>query len=48
MTERQLMLYYVEACRRDARASAANVADVNAGMAGGDAARDRLRQLLED
>lgn len=40
------MLFYREALRREARASAERLADVNAGMAGGRFASDRLRDLL--
>lgn len=39
------MLYWREAQVLDARASAARLADVNAGMAGGPSATDRLRAL---
>lgn len=39
------MLFYREALALDRRRSSMRVADVNAGMAGGKAARDRLAQL---
>lgn len=42
------MLFYREALRLDARASAMHLADVNAGMAGGQAAKERLNTLLND
>lgn len=47
-TERQLKLYYREAQRQERRRSAARLVDVNAGMAGGKAATDRLRDLTKD
>lgn len=43
------MLYYREAQRREARLSLQRLADVNAGMAGGDTAKrrhDDLNQIL--
>ena len=45
MTMRQIELFYREARRLDARASAARLADVNAGMAGGQPAKERLKAL---
>lgn len=42
------MLFYREALRLDARAAAMRLADVNAGMAGGQHAKDRLAALLKD
>ncbi|MCA0240166.1 MAG: hypothetical protein LCI02_04845 [Proteobacteria bacterium] len=48
MTERQLKLFWREAQRRDARASATRIADVNAGFAGGKHARDRINSLTEE
>lgn len=47
-TDRQLKLYYREAQRLERRRSAARLVDVNAGMAGGKAATDRLRDLTKD
>lgn len=47
-TERQLRLFYREAQRLERQASARRLADVNAAMAGGDAARKRLDALDPD
>lgn len=47
MTERQLRLFFREALRREAFANAHRVADVNAGMAGGKHARERIKSLTE-
>lgn len=41
------MLFYREAIRREQRLSAARLLDVNAGFAGGQAAKDRLRDLTK-
>lgn len=41
------MLFYREAMRMNARQSLARLSDVNAGMAGGDAARARAAALSE-
>ena len=46
-TERQLKLYYREALRLERQRSARRLADVNAAFAGGDAARQRLKQLTD-
>lgn len=40
------MLFHREAIRREGRLAAARLLDVNAGMAGGQAAKDRLADLL--
>lgn len=44
-TERQLRLFYREALRIERQRSARRLVDVNAAMAGGDAAKTRLKQL---
>lgn len=46
-TTRQLSLYWREALRREARASAYRIADVNAGMAGGKHANERIKALTQ-
>lgn len=47
-TARQLKLYYREALRLERQRSARRLADVNAAMAGGDAATNRLQNLNKD
>jgi hypothetical protein len=46
MTERQLLLFHREAIAIDSRRSAETIADVNAGMAGGEPAKTRMNALL--
>ena len=47
-TARQLKLYYREALRLERQRSARRLVDVNAAMAGGDAATTRLQDLTKD
>ena len=44
-TERQLKLFYRQALQLERQRSAMRLLDVNAGMAGGDAAKDRMNEL---
>jgi hypothetical protein len=44
-TERQLKLFYRQALQLERQRSAMRLMDVNAGMAGGDAAKDRMNEL---
>ena len=44
-TERQLKLFYKQALQLDRQRSAMRLLDVNTGMAGGDAAKDRMNEL---
>ena len=44
-TERQLKLFYKQALQLERQRSAMRLLDVNAGMAGGDAAKDRMNEL---
>lgn len=41
------MLFFNEAIKREARLSAHQIADVNAGMAGGESAQARMNELFE-
>ena len=44
-TERQLKLFYRQALKLERQRSARRLLDVNMGMAGGDAAKERLNEL---
>ena len=44
-TARQLKLFYKQALQLDRQRSAMRLLDVNTGMAGGDAAKDRMNEL---
>lgn len=45
MTERQILLFYRAACRREAQARKARIVDVNAAQNGGKAAIDLMKAL---